>query len=226
MWFSGRFQVLAWRHVWVQWSVGDLFVQAHHWRFNMGLGYSRWWHYFGAMVEHLEKGLWILQISKQGVPMAACSSHSGIEHLMQASRSYSVGAQRKVNSEGLKSSWWTKKEYGRVRSDICNFLNMYVFFFWGFSIWVLNHMAPLVFRAIATETIWCCLIRLACCSTKKCQLSPRLWRFQDRGILPPKMTLNNLRSSSSPSGHTYLNWLSCVVTQVLPSTKIKVLDEC
>lgn len=69
------------------------------------------------MVEHLEKGLWILQISKQGVPMAACSSHSGIEHLMQASRSYSVGAQRKgefwraeiilVNEERVwKSAIW------------------------------------------------------------------------------------------------------------------------
>ena len=28
-------------------------------------------------------------------------------------------------------------------------------------------MAPLVFRAIGTETIWWCLIRLACCSTTK-----------------------------------------------------------
>ena len=138
---SGLWEICLFRHI-----IEDLS--------NLGLGYR--WHFFGAMVEHLEKGLWILQISKQSVPMAACSSHSGIEHLMQASRSYSVGAQRKVNSEGLKSSWWTKKEYGKVISDICNFLNM-CFFLGGFPFgcWITwHHLFSEPLRLRQSDGVW------------------------------------------------------------------------
>ena len=103
------------------------------------------------------------------------SSHSALNtDLMQASRSYSVGAQRNMNCEG----WIVLVNKGRVWKSVLyilyislvfiySFIHLFIYYYYYYflthvfcvfcSIWLVNCVAPLVFRAIATQIAWWCV---------------------------------------------------------------------